>query len=276
MNRTQIFEKFKSLIPYFLLAVAIIVAYRVSGSLGVFGSAVAWVWAVVSPFFWGFILAYIINIPCGSVQRMLARSGNGFVQRKQRMLSVIIVFIIILGLITLALSFIIPAVVNSIALFIYNFDDYWAGVVALIDNINDLGLFPEINDETISAFLGNIFADFSIENLAQPLNAIMGLGNAIFGWFIAIIASIYILIEKNRIKELARRLFRVFSSKGVSREVSTTSARLNRYFRQYIRVQTIDGMILGTMATVALWIIGSPFAGDKTLFDASINVLASA
>ncbi|MCL2752878.1 MAG: AI-2E family transporter [Defluviitaleaceae bacterium] len=260
MSKSQIIEKTKQLIPFFFLAVAIIVAYRVISSLDVFANAISWVWGVISPFFYGFLVAYIINIPCGSVQRLLNRSTNRFIIHRQRGLSVIIVLLAFLGIIALALSFIIPTVVDSILFFIDNLDMYWEGVVAFIDNLNSFGIFEDLDPQIIWTALGNVFADFSLETLERPWNAVMGFGNALFGGVIAFISSMYILVEKDKIKAFAGNLFRIFASKNTAQVTHEATFRLNKYFRQYIKTQTVDGLILGTMATIAMFFMGSPFA----------------
>jgi len=260
MTKSQIIEKTKQLIPFFFLAVAIIIAYRLLSSLDVFADAIRWIWGVISPFFYGFLVAYIINIPCGSVQRLLGRSRNGFLQRRQRGLSVIIVLLAFFGLIAFALSFVIPAVVDSVTLFIDNIPVYWEGVIAFIEGINDMELFDPIDPQDIWVALGNVFGDFSLESLERPWNVVMGVGNAIFGGIIAFISSMYILVEKDKIKAFVGNLFRIFASKNAAQVTHEASFRLNRYFRQYIKTQTLDGLILGTMTTIAMFIMGSPFA----------------
>ena len=269
MSRKQIWAKFITLMPFFLLAVAIILAFRLSGSLETFGGVFAWVWGVLSPFFWGFVLAYIINIPVGSFQKLLKRSKNKFIQRRQRGLSVLIVLVLVLGIIGMALGFIIPAIVNSITIFITNIDDYWAGVMGLVDTINSWGII-ELNMETIMGFFGNMFADFSIDALSQPLNAIMGVGSSIVNGVIAVISSIYILVEKDKLKASASKLARVFAPDNVSAAIGETLNRLSKYFRQYVKTQTLDGLILGTLVTIALTILGSPFA---LLLGVSLGIL---
>jgi len=263
MNKSQILEKCKALIPYFFLAAAIIVFFRLSGSLGVFGGAVAWVWMVISPFFWGFVLAYIINIPCGSIQRLLARSKNKFILRKQRMLSVLIVIVLILGLISLALSFIIPAAINSILLFASNWAVYLEGVERIIDDINSWEIFY-ISIDNVSNFFSDMFDDFTIGDIAAPINAIIegiaSVAGSVVSGVIAVISSIYILIEKDKLKASATKFFRLIPPEGVFLAITETTGRLNKYFRQYVRTQTLDGLILGTIVTIALTILGSPFA----------------
>ncbi|MCL2855634.1 MAG: AI-2E family transporter [Defluviitaleaceae bacterium] len=259
MTKFQILEKLKTLVPYFLVGLALIIAFRISGSLGVFGDFVAATWAIISPFFYGFLLAYIINIPCGAVQKLYARSKNKFIQRKQRMLSILTTMLLGAGLLTLALILIIPQVVNSITTFINDWEANWARVLAVVESFNNLGLFTIDLDEIGNA-LGGFFLNLTAEEWMQFLTNIMGVGTTVFGGLITIISSIYILAEKDRIKALAAKLLGIFAPKNFSESAMAAGRRLSRYFRLYIRTQTIDGFILGTIATIALWIMGSPHA----------------
>jgi len=77
---------------------------------------------------------------------------------------------------------------------------------------------------------------------------------------LAFISSIYILVEKEKGKALAHRMIKLVASETVYSTTIEGFHRLNQNFRQYIRTQTIDGLILGTMATILLLILGSPFA----------------
>ena len=176
----------------------------------------------------------------------------------------LLTLILVLGLIGVGLGFAIPAIVRSIALFIENIDTYWAGVVGFIDTINSWELFPEINEALIFAALGDMFAGFSIDNLAQPLAVVMDVGGAVVGGMVgmvlAIISSIYILGDKDRIKGAVSKVLHALTPKPFAEGTEMVGGRLSRNFRTYIQVQTIDGVILGTLAGVALWIIGSPFA----------------
>ena len=257
MNR----RRFKEMLPYFLLGAALILAYRMSGELGFLLDFVRWTWGVLSPFFYGFILAFIVNIPIGGIQKLYGRSKNKFILRKQRLLSILTVGVITLGITAAALSFIIPAIVNSVTLFVNNFDDYWHSVVQFLENFNELELFGlHIDEEFIRGLLGGIFANFSLDNLAQPLNVIIGAGMAVFNGVIAFIASIYILFEKEKFKRYLNKLMGIFLSNEAHEGVKAVAGNLNRNFRQYIHTQTIDGLILGTMATIVLFLVGSPFA----------------
>ncbi|MCL2841054.1 MAG: AI-2E family transporter [Defluviitaleaceae bacterium] len=254
MNNPLKLNRFKFLLPYFLLALAIIVAYRVSGGLHFFNQ----IWIVASPFFYGFLLAYILNMPCSSIRRQLARSKNKFIFKGQKLLSVLITLLILVLIIVVSLILIIPAITKSISLFIDSIPDYWESVVGYIHYINNLRLFRwNISEEKIFEQLGNMFGDFSIENLLRP---IMNAGTAAIGGLVAFISAIYILLEKDRLIALIHRLFRVFASEKASFLATEVCVRLNKYFRQYIRTQTIDGIIVSILTIILLFILRSPYA----------------
>jgi len=261
MNKTFGADKFKRLLPFFILALAIIVTYRVTGEMEFFAGFFRRVWGILAPFFYGFILAYIINIPISGIQRLLAKIRIRFIFKRQRMFSVIIVLVILAALITLTVNMVAPAIAGSVQFFAENWEIYWAGILQFVDDFNALGLFGwHIDAEFVFGILGDVFAYFSFEDFLQPFNVLMDVGAAVFTVVIAFISSIYILVEKDKFKKYLRNLLRVFTSEEVGGTIIWTFGRLNENFRQYIRTQTIDGLILGTMATIALVIMGSPFA----------------
>ena len=254
-------EKFKSLLPYYLLALAIIITFVVILEIRFFLDFIRQAWGVLTPFFYGFLIAYIVNMPCSAVQKLFAKTNVHFIVKKQRMFSIFAVLLIFGLLVFLVLDLIIPAIADSISFFIVNAPAYWEGFVAFIEYFNSWDLFGwYISPETVFNFLGDVFADFSVGSLISPLNAIFGVGASIFTGVIAFISSIYVMIEKDRFKGFLCRMLYVYTSDGVSNAIIGYTDRLNKNFRQYVRVQTIDGIILGTLATIQLVIAGSPYA----------------
>jgi len=253
--------KLKSLMPYFILALLIIAAYRISGEMRSFLNFFRWVWGVISPFFYGFMLAYVINIPCSAIQRMLAKTDNGFLVKGRKIISLVIVMLVFLFMVFLALNLVIPAIISSVAFFIDMVPVYWEGVVQFINNFNDMDLFDwQISSEDAFNIVGSLFDNLSIDTLMAPITAIMGAATAVFRAAIAFIASIYIMIEKERSKAYFNKLLRVFTTVKFRELVAEIFGGLNKNLRRYIHTQTIGGVILGVMSSIALLLMGSPYA----------------
>jgi len=261
MNRRFNSRSFKALFPFFLLALAVLAVWEIFGHFEVFLGVLGWLWGVMTPFFYGFLLAYVIDIPVGGIQRLLGRGNVSFVVRRQRALSIVLVFILLVLFLALVLNLVVPALVTSTALFISNFPTYYENVLGLIQQVNDMDLFGlYINPDTIS----EMFQGLTLDNILFPVNTLIGVSTAIFGGifvgFLTLVSSIYILIEKEKAKVYLSRLLRAFTSAEVFDAVIKYTESLNKSFKRYIRVQTIDGLILGTIVTIQLWIMGSPFA----------------
>ena len=253
-------KKLKSLLPYFFLALAVIIAFKVVSEIGFFMGIASRIWGIVTPFFYGFMLAYIINIPCGGIGRLLEKSKIGFIVKRKQILSILLVLIIFILILALMLHLIIPAIYDSIRLFIANFQTHYENTMRIIDRINNLELFGiHISLDRIASRITDAFGAFSIEDILSPLNAVIGVGTAIFSGFIAFISSIYILIEKDKFKAYAHRLLKAFTSAWLYDATITYASKLNHNFRQYIFTQTIDGLILGTLVAIQLYILGSPY-----------------
>ena len=258
MHQSSTLAKLKSLMPYFLLALLIIAAYRISieSIIGFF----EWVWGIMAPFFYGFLLAYVIDMPCGSIRRLIARSDISFLVKRKKGFSLIIVLLLLTLLIFLALNWVIPAVADSTRLLISTIPAHWGDIVYMIDNFNNLELFDwQINADNILDALWGLIGNIGIDIIAAPLSAIVGAANTIFRGAISFIASIYIMIEKEKFKALVSKLLRIFTSDKFSESTIEIGRRLNRNIRQYINTQTLGGVILSVMSMIALIIMGSPY-----------------
>ena len=132
-----------------------------------------------------------------------------------------------------------------------------------LNNLDLFGLYIDV--DAVSATIWNWFQNIWEEGLLlDSINTLIGFSTAIFGGlftvFVALVSSIYMLLWKDAFKAYLSRAMRIMMSPRASIGMLKYSERLNQNFKRYIRTQTIDGLILGTMATIQLWIIGSPFA----------------
>jgi predicted PurR-regulated permease PerM len=254
-------RKFKSLIPYFLLAVAVILAYKIVEELGFFIDILHQIWGIVTPFFYGLILAYIINIPCGGVERLLLKTNSVFIAKRKRPISMILVFLILAMTLTLILTIIVPAVSRSGSYFIEHFPVYYENTLAFVDYFNSLeilGIYISV-DAIVNVFQ-DMIQNLGFDYITYSFGALIGVSTAVFRGFLAVIAAVYFLIDKDRFLGYCNRALKALTSADVYATTLESAYKINKNFRQYINMQTLDGCILGTAAIVALYIMGSPYA----------------
>ena len=258
-------QALRPLFPYFLLALGIIAAFHFMNNLGAFLDLIRQIWAIITPFFYGFLVAYIVSIPAGGIEKLLAKAKIPWVVKRKRVLSIPLVILLFLFLFTLVLNLVIPAIFQSIYLFVTNFQTHYENTLALVHQLNALdflGFYIDIDG--IMGSLQEQVQGFRLEDVFSPINTVIGGLTAFFGGvfrgFLTLISSIYILIERDKAKLYLRRLVRAFTSARVYIIVIIYAEALNRNFKRYIYTQTIDGLILGTVATIALSLMGSPYA----------------
>ena len=251
------------MIPYFILGIGLLIAHRLISEVTFFTGGLRNFLTVIAPFLTGAIIAYILNMPCSAIERQISKVKNDFVKRKSWQLSVLCLFIIIALIFVLILNIIIPRITESIAHFINELPGYVAAFMSLMANLEYVNLpdfLPEINEDAIIQMLFEFVQGFDFERFF--VGAVMGLGGAamaVFRAFIAVIASIYMLLEKEKIKAFVNSLIAAVSSDEAHATVLKYGKKLNRNFHRYVSTQTIDGLILGTLMTITLFLFGSPY-----------------
>ncbi|MCL2198686.1 MAG: AI-2E family transporter [Defluviitaleaceae bacterium] len=260
----------RSIVPYFILGILLIIAFRVITSIDFFTGHINRFWGVVTPFFIGGIIAYILNLPCSGIQKLYLKINNRVVQKRSRAFSVLTLFIIIIALLVIIANIVVPAVSESITTFIEEFENYeeiFMGWMAAVDSWNLPDFLPEIDEYMILGVVSDFVDSFAAADVAGTVMAGFGAtARALFSTILTIVSSIYFLIEKDRLKEFLKRLIAAITSLKTNETIVKYSRKLNHNFHMYIYAQTIDGIILGTLMFGLLRIFGS----DHALFLAII------
>jgi len=274
----------KQALPYMLLVIGGIIAWFLISEFGVFLGWLGVAWIIITPFFYGFILAYILNMPCSALHRLLHKVRWKFFKRISRAIAIVITYVLFAGLIVLALWLIIPRVIESIEQFIHEMPEYYEAAIRFLDNFQGLefmgvyvnpepdyyGYYPEaifiITTEEIELWLQDVTQylvhNFSFDNVVSGITAAFGnVFSVVFRGVLTFISSVFFLVEKEKIIGFTARMLAAFTSTNVNNIILKYVRQLNVNFKQYIYTQTIDGMILGTLATLVLaFIIQSPYA----------------
>ena len=279
MNKFFKSRMMRSMIPYFILILGAILFFRLTAEVRFFSDIVSRFWSVISPFLIGAVIAYIFNLPCCALQRLIEKLEKvpalhknrylsaviRFVVRKSRAFGVLLLVIITILLFTLILNILIPAVRDSIDVFARDIPSYVETIEGWIGGLNEMNL-PEIvsehlNEDTITSsimgWIDNINFDAILTGIIAGLG---GFAMSLFRVFLAIVSSLYLLVEKDKLKAFAMKLIAAVTSESTNNTILKYSRKLDHNFRQYIFAQTIDGIILGSIMIIVLFAFGSQFA----------------
>jgi predicted PurR-regulated permease PerM len=257
VKNTHTKEFILKILDTLLVIVLAVLIYKLVTDFSSFSSVFKGPGRILSPFFYGFLLAFVLNIPCNGVRRLLSGIKVPFLQKHKKGISISIVYLLLLLLIYVALRMVIPAAYKSILLFVKNFERYYHSAEESLEWLIDiLPIKFDLSMENLLPALQN----FNLDQLLSSFNAIVGVSTSIFQIFLVLVSSVYILMEKDKFKAFLRRILKAFMKDTVYARTIRYTDKLNMNFKQYIYAQTLDGCILGTLAGIELALMGSQFA----------------
>lgn len=244
--------------------------YRAATNFGALAAGFKSAAKIFAPFFYGFLLAYVLNIPCNGISRLLARTKIPFLQKHKKGISISIVYILLILLAYVALRMVIPAAYESILVFVKNFDRYYRTVEASLAEFLELfSLQLDLSMKNLLPLIKNL----NLDGLLTSVQAIVGVSSGILQTFLALISSVYTLLEKDKFKAFLDRILRAFLSDTTYTRTIRYTGQLNRNFKQYIYAQTLDGCIMGILAGIELALLGSQFALVLGIMLALVNYI---
>ena len=253
-------KNYKNLIPFFFLAVAVIIAFLIITQFNYFLDAIGWVWTVITPFFYGFIIAYIINLPYSGLMKLFGKIKFKFVQKIKKPVALILAIIFVLGIIFMFFYLVMPHIIASVSFFVINLPIYYQEIRFFVDNVENFEFFGfYISVDDIYSSIQDALQNLSADDIFSSLNALLAVPSVLISVILAIISSIYILIEKDNFVKFLGRFIEVFTPKKVAKVIFEYTDKLNKNFKKYLYVQTLFGFIFGVVSAIVLLIIGSPY-----------------
>ena len=260
----------RSWLSMLLLGISIILIFHLVSRIDrIFEWFSTFTWAF-APFLWGFMLAYALNIPREALARLLERVHNPFIRRHIKGISVALIYILFLLFIFVLAQLVLPRIYVAIVDFITFLPEMVDSIIAFLLERIDTGDLPflDIHDFLHSFSLEEIFQDIDIgdltatitANIAAAFGTIMSFTGFVFRLALALISSVYFLVESEKVSAFFKRLIKAIMTPVVYKSFLKYSKNLNQYFKGYIYCQVIDAFILGTLATIVLAILGAEYA----------------
>lgn len=253
-------------VTYFLLGAALIVLYKTFDNLSGLFSGVKYVFSAFAPFVFAFVVAYLLNIPAKRIKSFIdEKVKNRHLKKHSGAVSIALVYVIFIALIVVIISSIIPAITKDLVDIISNMDVYAQNVVDFVNNLgiaknNGFALRELDFEKSMSSILDKFL---SIEALSYTKTITTGIASFASGFmniFIGLIASVYMLIDKDRILRAISRYAKVFGKDGRAEAFIGYWSRVNEIFTQYIYSRLICCVVMAVACTLLLVIMGEKYA----------------
>ncbi len=212
-------------------------------------------WDIFFPCTLGLIIALFINRPVTKFQILFEKSKNKTIKKHSLSFSLLCVYTIIAAIIVIVVNFIVPPVYHSIQDLIKNLPSYYEVVKKFLEN-NDFIKNLYSAEKIVEAFQ----KVFNADNITKYIGVISGIANSFLTFFIGIIISIYLIIEKSSIFAFFKQLQnKIFTGKRTRVTVRYIKKSVNMFY-SYFSGLFLDAVIVGILSTIIFSILKIPYS----------------
>ncbi len=248
----------------FLLGAALIAVYKTFDSLGALWQGVGYIFSALSPFIIAFVVAYMLNIPVRKLKVVLEKKGtHPFIKKHTNGISIAFVYVVFIAFVILFISSIIPAIIKDLVEMYENIPRYAGDIVTFLNGfggMEKLGITPEFLTEQLNKIVEGILSIDLVSYTKTLASGIASFTSSIVNLFIGLIASVYMLLDKDRILNSIKRVANLFNRDGKASAFIDHWSRVNEIFTQYIYSRLICCIVMAVLSSLILLIMGEKYA----------------
>lgn len=256
--------------------------------------AVVFVFGILKPFLLGGMIAFVINIPMRFFENKVfgddkIKPGKGkFLRKSRRGISMVLAFLAVVLVVVLVVLTVVPQLVSTVRVLAEKIPIFWRNVIIQLEILfaenPDLLLLLEGLKEIEIDWKGliNTVIDFLRNGMGNMLTSTFTVASSIINsavnFFIALVFSIYILIQKEKLGDQFSRVLKAYTSKKVYEKTLEVMRLLHRNFSNFITGQCTEAVILGMMFIVSMTIFRFDYAvmiGVLIAFTSLVPVVGS-
>lgn len=227
---------------------------------------------LLTPFFIGFALAFVVNLPFKAIETFLSKYAKGkkWLEKAVRPFSLVLAYLLFIGVIGGVIAVVIPEFVRSINMLVSNSDTYLknintslAWLTAHIDWVElqqiDLTALWEDLQEVLDKFIKSAMdtVSFVFPQLYNvTFNIVQGIANAAIG----LIVSVYILLSKETLMLQAKRGVYAFLPKKAADRFIEIVELIRDCFSNFLGGQLLEACIFGLLCFIGMSIFRFEYA----------------
>ena len=247
---------------WFVFAVAVTAVYKTLDNFKDITNWIKGILDVLMPFIVGIFISYILYIPCKKIENIYSKSKFKLIRKRARGISVFTVYLIALILLTLAIQFIVPTLATSITDLANNLVGYYNNTMENFNNIPEDSILRKIDINKIAESLSNIKIEefINLETIMEYAKGALGIATGIFDFFVSLIVSVYVLIERTQILQFIKKLSNVIFKEKTYNVIGKYFNNTNAVFFKFLSSQLLDAIIVGILTSIAMMILGVKYA----------------
>lgn len=226
---------------------------------------------VVGPFLLGGAIAFVLNVPMRSIEKMLFGSQKAqskkFLRKIARPVSLVLTLLFVLALLALFFGVLVPQLrdtIESISKSVQAFfpkAEAWAIKTfkdnpQIIEFVNTL----EVDWKKIASNAGSALSNGLSSVVTSGVNAVVNLVTGTVNTFIGLIFACYVLVQKEKLGNQFNRLLHAMFRPRTADNICGIGELTSNTFSNFVRGQCLEAVILGLMFVVGMSIFKMPYA----------------
>ncbi len=251
---------------YFSIAVAAISFYIVFSNFGYATGLLRTLFNILGPFVGGFVIAFLLHGPCCRLEQALLRLKGKFWQKAARPLALMVVYLVLFGLLSLAVYLLIPTLITSVV-------ELSTGLIANLGETKNYletliepgGLLDKLG---IEARLDTLYADLvktlttfvTADNVITALRSVGTVASSVVNVVIAVIVSLYMLGGREHLARAVENLLSLILRPTTLNAAKHYGRRSTQLFYNYLYGALLDAGAVALVVSVGLMIFRVPYA----------------
>ena len=237
---------------------------------GIFG-AIGKVLHVISPFLYGCIIAFVLNVLMRFIERKWdAKLGteNKTLNKLKRPIAIVLCLLVVFGIVFAIIFLVVPGFYNSIMNFVKNVPEY-------VDKVNamwtSLGAFAarhgvDMPNKVIDAndavkFITEYFSQSGSNIINETISKTSSLFSGLIDALLSLIFAIYILGNKERLSQSAKDAVRALVPDDKEEGLFEMARVTFETFSSFVSGQCLEACCFGIMSFIGLAIFRFPYPG---------------
>nr|WP_302599363.1 AI-2E family transporter [uncultured Cellulosilyticum sp.] len=231
--------------------------------------------SVLSPIFYGLLIAYLFNPIMDFFERYLLMWIRPTQKRQRtfiRSVSIFAVYVCIVGTVILMFRYLIPQLAENLKELTNMLPTYkrelTENLVNLQQQLSDNGVILPNNFNAATLFdsfdVQNLLSTSAFDTINNLVSVVMSqaivIASTLLNWVMGLVIAFYVLMQKETFAYAAKRVtYSLLSTKRAEKVIAIFSEG-HSVFIQFFVGKFIDSFIIGTIAFVGLSIMKNPYA----------------
>ena len=250
---------------YFSLIAALIVVFKLCDNLGQVVGAIGAIIGILAPFVAGLMIAFLLHHPSLWIENKIKKLKGRFWQSAARPISLVVLYLLLIGVLTLIVSLVLPRLTESLMDLIRSLPGYVDAAILRLDGLLKSDIMQQLDlaqtlDRLYVSLMETVSHMISTENVMTALRGVLNVTTSIVDVVIAIIVSVYMLSGREHLMREMKALCGLFLPKRRVEIVSQYGHRTAAIFYNYFYGALLDALVVGVVVSVGLVIFRVPYA----------------